>query len=339
MKGILVEILSVLTISYVLAAPSGGLKNEQPDPIEEELIRHHHAVLNGMNKPAKNEANGLTMSDNSFEALSRDPSIQPINENEMYDITVGDVIRDVLLTLRDNPDIVKELIASEKEKLADQIDAYNQQIGAGTSGEELSQNSITLPGKQNNEILQADGNLAGIPKQEDAQISEKRADEVSNDVFTGDDDITADDSDQYLQFMNSPMEGGQNMPLFNYDSIADDNSESTNTDTKESQSVDAGSEKQDSEEFNERNLWLAYQLPFLKQNSFFRNFGGPSDSESETSNSEENIGSETNDNDDVNDISNEEELAWLLQKGRTGSAEQQNSNNNNGNDVDPRKVK
>lgn len=84
----------------------------QTDPLEEELIRHHHAVTEDKTSPNTNNADNYTPPDRSFESMSRDPNIQPIDENELYDITVGDVIRDVLLTLRDNPDIVKELIAS-----------------------------------------------------------------------------------------------------------------------------------------------------------------------------------------------------------------------------------
>ena len=42
-----------------------------------------------------------------------DPGTESYDEDDLYDITVGDVIRDVLMTLHDHPEIFNQLIESK----------------------------------------------------------------------------------------------------------------------------------------------------------------------------------------------------------------------------------
>jgi len=62
----------------------------QDDAVEKELERHHHATGDD-SKPVDNQ----------------------LDDEQLYDLTIGDVIYDVLLTLREHPEVVRQLIESK----------------------------------------------------------------------------------------------------------------------------------------------------------------------------------------------------------------------------------
>lgn len=81
----------------------------QRDSVEEELIRHHHSTGKNSQPEADDTSN---QDDSKLKADDREKDTLD-DDDGVYDITVGDVIYDVLLTLRDHPEIVKELIESK----------------------------------------------------------------------------------------------------------------------------------------------------------------------------------------------------------------------------------
>lgn len=92
----------------------------QGDSIEAELVRHHHATSD---KESNKDADDNNTSGDKLKVLPENIENEPVNaegfeeesidDDDIYDLTVGDVIYDVLLTLRDHPEIVKQLIASK----------------------------------------------------------------------------------------------------------------------------------------------------------------------------------------------------------------------------------
>lgn len=96
---------------------------QQEDSIEQELIRNHHSAALARLKSRVTQASSDTDESSPIESIeevedSEVDADRSVTEDDLYDITVGDVIRDVLLTLRDHPEIVKELIASELKLLS-----------------------------------------------------------------------------------------------------------------------------------------------------------------------------------------------------------------------------
>ena len=85
----------------------------QDDSVEAELIRNHHSTA-GKSSPQTIDDNN-TADDNANNDSSQKDKFgeDSLDGADIYDVTVGDVIYDVLLTLRDHPDIVKQLIASK----------------------------------------------------------------------------------------------------------------------------------------------------------------------------------------------------------------------------------
>jgi hypothetical protein len=83
----------------------------QGDSVEQELIRNHHstAAERRLKSKARQFSSDLDESSpiESIEDIEEfeDDDDRSLTEDEIYDITVGDIIRDVLLTLRDHPKI------------------------------------------------------------------------------------------------------------------------------------------------------------------------------------------------------------------------------------------
>ena len=108
-----VSVAIVVIISCVYMYP-------QEDSVEQELVRNHHSTAAERRLKSKSRQYSSDLDESSpIESIedvteSEDDDDRSITEDEIYDITVGDVIRDVLLTLRDHPEIVKQLIASKE---------------------------------------------------------------------------------------------------------------------------------------------------------------------------------------------------------------------------------
>lgn len=55
-------------------------------------------------------------------------------------------------------------------------------------------------------------------------------------MFTGEE--TSDDSNKFMQFMDRPVEGGQNIPMFNYDKVTVDGMPESNKEDTEPRDTD-----------------------------------------------------------------------------------------------------
>ncbi|XP_052769818.1 uncharacterized protein LOC128209696 [Mya arenaria] len=234
-----------LVILQVTAAPTRA-EAEEEDAVEKELQRHHHAT-------------GSQVDDHSNQKDGVDQSL--------YDLTVGDVIYDVLLTLREHPEIVKQLIESEKAKLAEELAAYEVYRDTDTVGDDLAgypAQQLSLASKS----VQKKADQSGVPTGPDgvANIDDKRAEEVTNDAFTG----KADDSEskEFHEFLENPTEGGIEDPMLNYEKSASADENKTTKGTETGSLLD----RNDIYESGFGQYRSPYGLPFLNPIPLFRGF-------------------------------------------------------------------
>lgn len=333
MKRIFCQLFGILFICQVLAAPKQS--SGEADSVEQELIRHHHSTATDKLQSAaddKSVSGDNIEEDNlsvvkSFEEAETESEADEegtITEDDLYDITVGDVIRDVLLTLRDHPEIVRELIASEKAKLAAQIEAFNSLVdGQDSVGDNLA--GFMKPPEQLNTVaksVEKKTGRSGMPVLPQRQFEEKRKEEVINDGYSQNDEST--ESREYEEFMLKPQEGGKDDPMFNYEKSASDSSKDTSGQTKtnvaspqESSSYIITSQDTEKSSNKERQPYI---FPFLNPMKMYRKYG------SKLSASENNVeGSELRHSETDETTSGEhgktENVSWLHQRGPTEQAD------------------
>ncbi|XP_052273641.1 uncharacterized protein LOC127873718 isoform X2 [Dreissena polymorpha] len=195
-----------LQFAYVLSAPTQAPSTElESNNVEQELVNHFRSA-------ADDTAN------NGHPAGDSKSSDESMDEDSWYDITVGDVIFDVLLTLRQHPEIVKELIASEKEKIAEQIDTYNNfrdKVVNPSEFEETAEQLNTAPKR-----VEKKAGREGMPvnSAELGGLENKSADDLTADGLTSEDSDARDthESDEWRGVMGD-ITGGQDDPMFNYE--------------------------------------------------------------------------------------------------------------------------
>ncbi|XP_045187159.2 uncharacterized protein LOC123545012 [Mercenaria mercenaria] len=333
MTRIFTFFLCFLITGQVLAAPADRYIEEEGDSVEQELIRHHHStaadILKSKNKQYSSESEETSAIESIEDvAETEDEDDGPITEDDIYDITVGDVIRDVLLTLRDHPEIVRQLIASEKAKLSEQIDAFNNLVDGDSAGDSLA--GYMKPAEQLSKVPKSvekktgRSGMAVVPGQ--SQAEEKRADEVVNDEYARDADT--DESEEYKDFIQKPQEGGRDDPMFEYEkhteSAGDTNSDESSI--SEDEQADTSESVADSNE-NHNTARLQYRYPILNPLKLFKGYGQPSNSRSENTRDQEEVTSgshdnrASNENDSSEHANNSDDLARVLQKVRTRKAD------------------
>lgn len=298
MRGIFLSCVFAGILFHVLAAPSNRFPKSEGDSVEQELIRNHHSAARERLKSSVHQASSEAEESSPVESIeveeTKDNDDRSITEDDLYDITVGDVIRDVLLTLRDHPEIVKELIASEKAKLAEQIDAFNSLVDGDSTGDNLA--GYMKPAEQlksvPNSVEKKTGRsgMAVVPGQSEER---KRADEVVNEEYTS--GIDTAESQQYNDFMQQPREGGHDDPMFDY--------EKSITDGSESKELSSTSKVSNSGNGHVRVQDTSQGEGTLKS--------GPHDTQADDT--------EAKENEDSEDLDSEEELAWLLHMGHSNN--------------------
>lgn len=232
-----------LLICQVLAAPvqksiSNDASMQKNNDVEQNLERDLLSTKtddfqdNIENKVYSSNTDNVADDSSPVESIEFVPESES-NENEekgaakddLYEITIGDVIRDVLLTLRDHPEIVKELIASEKIKLAKELDKHNSLTNTESINEKLTESEKPLNLLSDDPKSVADNaGTTTIPDASDAYkapIDEETKERLSN---NDDHNESVDENVRdYQEFLDHVIEGGLGDPMFDYEKINKDN--------------------------------------------------------------------------------------------------------------------
>ncbi|KAK3600904.1 hypothetical protein CHS0354_013281 [Potamilus streckersoni] len=232
--------------------------------------------------------------------------------DDIYDLTVGDVIRDVLFTLREHPEIVKELIESERRKLMEKMesgttDAKTESEQEFESGQVSSPRGMALPQDASPAFELSPEQLMSIPKKVEKKSGHSRMSESVPPVLNGRERIegltdtknghSVDTNVPDISLLHLlPKEGGQEDPMFDYerkqktfseheiaaekDDVKSNDSYNMQTNEDHEQRVDNSAESEaNTETTNIVNNKMPYinPLPFFPDSYFSNKINRPTD--------------------------------------------------------------